>query len=238
MTNPNSAFFIREGLINISGLANVCCYQCEFDKQLYEDALFALHEIEYAPFLERAVIRRKAEFLAGRYAAQRAMKKLRIEKTTVGIGQHRNPVWPAGLIGSITHTATQAICAIVQNTDYQSIGIDLAEQISITTANNIKDQIIQTHEINAFSHCPLSFEQLLTLTFSAKESLFKALYPQVKAYFEFHAAEIVNVEMKSRTFFIKLTQDLTHSLVKGTVFKGTFKIQPDTVFTSILIKYG
>ncbi|WP_223694521.1 hypothetical protein [Mycoavidus sp. HKI] len=38
--------------------------------------LFAQHEIEYAPSLNRADIKRKAEFFAGRYAAHQAIKRL------------------------------------------------------------------------------------------------------------------------------------------------------------------
>ncbi len=237
MRNVTATFIVNEELFALPNLANVCAYRCEFDEAYYEDALFTQHQIEYAPALERAVIKRKAEFLAGRYAAQQAIKRLGIEKITVGVGRHRNPVWPAGLVGSITHTTAQAICAVAKNTDYQSIGIDLADLIPLAAANDIKDQIIQRYEADVFGKLPLTFEQSLTLAFSAKESLFKALYPQVGTYFEFHAAEIINIEMKSHTFFIRLTQDLTASLTKGTVFKGNFKVQSDEVFTSIFIEH-
>ncbi len=235
MRNVIATFIVNEELFALSNLANVCAYRCKFDEAYYEDALFSQHQIEYVPVLDRAVIKRKAEFLAGRYAAQQAIKRLGIEKTTVGVGHHRNPVWPEGLVGSITHTTTQAICAVAKNTDYQSIGIDLADLIPLATANDIKDQIIQRHEADVFGKLPLTFEQSLTLAFSAKESLFKALYPQVRAYFEFHAAEITEIEMKSHTFFIRLTRDLTSSLTKGAVFKGSFKVQSDGVFTSVSI---
>ncbi len=237
MSHTNSAFFIAEELFDIAHSTNTSCYRCEFDQAQYKDSLFVHHKIENHPSLDRAVIKRKAEFLAGRYAAQQAMKKLGIEKTTVGIGQHRNPIWPKGLVGSITHNATHAICAVARNTDYQSIGIDLADPISLDTANNIKDRIIQTNEVDTLVNLPLSFEQSLTLAFSAKESLFKALYPQVETYFGFHAAEIHAVEMNSQTFLIRLTRDLTSSLAKDTVFKGSFKMQPDSVFTSIFITH-
>ncbi len=233
MSNPRTHFFVNEGWFDISRTANVSCYRCEFNKTHYEDTLFSQHNIEYASSLGRAVASRKAEFFAGRYAAQQAMKRLGIEKTTVEIGQHRNPIWPNGFVGSITHTATQAMCAIAKSTDYKSMGIDLADQIPFITANNIKDSIIQAHEADVLSKTPLLFEQSLTLAFSAKESLFKALYPQVGAYFEFHAAEIWRIEIETHVFLMRLTRDLTPSLIKGTVFKGKFMVQPGTVFTSI-----
>ena len=237
MSNASSsAFFPDEGGVDIPHSANTSCYRCKFDEVYYEDALFTRHQIKYASFLSQAVVKRKAEFLAGRYAAQQAIKRREVEQTTVEIGYCRSPIWPIGLVGSITHTTTQAICAVARNTDYRSVGIDLADLISLATANEIKSHIIQIHETDAFSQLPLTFEQSLTLAFSAKESVFKALYPQVGAYFEFHAAEISEVKMKDHTFLIRLTRNLTDTLVKGTAFRGSFKMQSDMVFTSIFVK--
>lgn len=233
---PLAAHYLRnEGPFTLQHAPEVSCYQCEFDTSCYDDSLFVRHGIEADPLLEHAVVKRKSEFLAGRYAAQQAIKRLGVEKTTVSIGKHRSPVWPNALIGSLTHTATQAICAIAQSTDYQSIGIDLEDWMPLTTANHIKADVIQFSEERILSEIPLSFEQSLTLFFSAKESLFKALYPQVGSYFEFHAAKIVKIDMASHDFFIELNQSLNRCLVKGNVFKGHFMLRAHTVFTSIFL---
>ncbi len=235
MSDVSTTFIVNEELIDMSNLANVCCYQCEFDTSCYDDSLFEQYGVEYLPLLDQAVVKRKAEFFAGRYAAHKAIRNLGVEETTVGIGKHHSPIWPDKLIGSITHNTTQAICAVAQSDNYQNIGIDLEDWIPLITANNIKADVIKASEEHIFSEIPLSFEQSLTLIFSAKESLFKALYPRVGFYFDFHAAKIIKINMDSCDFSLELTQDLNQGLVKGDVFKGKFMRQSNTVFTSIFL---
>ncbi|MEI8635195.1 hypothetical protein P4S72_30355 [Vibrio sp. PP-XX7] len=63
--------------------------------------------------LHRAVLKRKCEFLAGRLCAKRAMAECGINaETTLGIGEHREPLWPEGVIGSISHCDTQAVAVV------------------------------------------------------------------------------------------------------------------------------
>lgn len=235
MKNSLTSFFEDEGVFELQNASGVACYQCVFDDSYYEDLLFVQHGIEYDSSLHSAVRKRKSEFLAGRYAAQQIMKKLGVEKVNIRIGEHRSPVWPDPFIGSITHTARQAICAVARHIDYQYIGIDLENWITLDVGKAIKDSIIQPSEEKILSALPLLFEQALTLAFSAKESLFKALYPFVGDYFAFDAAEIYQVEMHSDTFHLKLTRNLTTSLTKGQVFTGHFLMSQDTVFTYIFM---
>ena len=51
----------------------------------------------------RAVPARRAEFAAGRRAAHRAMERLGVPAAPVAMGSDRAPVWPPGVIGSISH---------------------------------------------------------------------------------------------------------------------------------------
>lgn len=47
---------------------------------------------------------------------------------------------------------------------------------------------------------------LLRLTFSAKESLYKALYPLVREFFDFLAARVESISVERREFSIVLTR--------------------------------
>ena len=54
--------------------------------------------------LDKAVQKRKAEFLAGRYCARAALAQLDGSlAVNIGIGANREPLWPPGFVGSITH---------------------------------------------------------------------------------------------------------------------------------------
>jgi hypothetical protein len=51
-----------------------------------------------------AVPRRRAEFAAGRACARAALRRLGINGWPLLVGSKREPLWPAGVVGSITHT--------------------------------------------------------------------------------------------------------------------------------------
>ena len=80
----------------------------------------------------------------------------------------------------------------------------------------------------------MSSNVAFTLIFSAKESLFKALYPHVGDYFDFSAAEVVEINGNVGHFTIKLAQQLTSALKEGMTFKGYFDINADDVTTYIV----
>lgn len=78
---------------------------------------------------------------------------------------------------------------------------------------------------------PIGLEKAFTLTFSVKESLFKALFPVVGYYFDFTAAEIIDISLKQRTFDLVLRKALTSKLTSGTLYKGHFKFDSHSVLT-------
>jgi 4'-phosphopantetheinyl transferase EntD len=79
----------------------------------------------------------------------------------------------------------------------------------------------------------LSFTDAFTLVFSAKESLFKALHPEVNFYFDFSAAELISLCNKTNQFELVLLQDLTSKLRKKRRFIGTFSFDETQVITLI-----
>ena len=74
----------------------------------------------------------------------------------------------------------------------------------------------------------LPFNELLTLTFSAKESLFKALYPQVRCYFDFLDARMVAVDMQRQTFVLALLKTLTPNCPPAAGLTGAFGVKVTT----------
>src|SRR4030081_3796126 len=55
--------------------------------------------------LRHATQKRQREFLAGRWCAEKALQCLGAGSTHVAMAKDRAPIWPAGVVGSITHTA-------------------------------------------------------------------------------------------------------------------------------------
>lgn len=138
--------------------------------------------------IERAVDRRKREFAAGRACARDALGELGIAPCSIPVGDYGMPVWPAGVVGSITHEGDVACAAVALSQEYASIGIDLAYAGSVTA--DLASLIFGSEEADLPSCLPSTIDRL-SLLFSAKESVYKCFYPLVRKFIEFHDALIL-----------------------------------------------
>jgi len=139
-----------------------------------------------------AAAKRKHEFLAGRRCAQNALRLAGCtEPGTLAMGKDKLPQWPDGWRGSISHNNETAIAVATSTRFCTVIGVDLETWIDKAVAEEIHAQIAQPDELVLFSnHTPA---RALTLVFSAKETLYKALYPEVRQFRDFKAAHVVGI---------------------------------------------
>ncbi|MFG2292419.1 4'-phosphopantetheinyl transferase [Streptomyces sp. NPDC048603] len=74
--------------------------------------------------VRRAVPRRVAEFATGRHCARRALARLGIAPVPIPRGAAGAPVWPEGVLGSITHCTGYRAAVVVPMAYADGIGID------------------------------------------------------------------------------------------------------------------
>ncbi len=120
--------------------------------------------------LYSAVPKRRSAFLAGRLCAAHALRAAGLPQV-VGL-QGRAPVWPHGVVGSISHSDNQVIAVVSR--DYDGLGVDIEPLMTPAQAQDIHSLILTPAEI-ALRPAKIEFPAFLTLMFSAKESLYKAL---------------------------------------------------------------
>lgn len=227
-------FFRQEGACDLVVHPGVVCYQASFDSALYDDRLFDSHGVRRSAAVAGAVIKRKAEFFAGRYVAQRALQRLGIEGVEVGTGSHGSPAWPSGIVGSITHIDNRAVVAVAPASLIAAIGIDVEKWIAPARVESIRNAVLAPGEEAMLDATSLPFTRAFTLAFSAKESLFKALYPSVRRYFDFGTARLLDVDVPAGILALELLSTLTRAWVRGAVLSGRFVQHDDGIFTSIL----
>ena len=233
-SNLSSGFILDHEKIEVPNFINLCVYACQYDVNFYNEDLFNHFNIVYPKHISQAVNKRKAEYLTGRYSASLALKHLGITGfADIPTGRHRCPIWPHNVLGSITHNHCKAYAAVAYCTDYHYIGIDYEKIITMETAENIRSMIVNEDEAELLMCSSFNFALALTILFSAKESLFKALYPFVGQYFDFSAASIISVFDKDKSFELQLNQSLNNRLIKGSRFKGWFSVESNHVLTII-----
>lgn len=121
-------------------------------------------------------------------AAGRALAALTGHDSAVGRGPDGAPVWPDGVVGAISHSGGAAVALVGQKTRYAGLGIDL--ETLVADPERIAPALLTGAEAVRLPRDALH----VTLAFSAKESLFKALYPTVRSLFGFDAAELAALD--------------------------------------------
>ena len=128
--------------------------------------------------------KRQREFAAGRLAARKAIEETGHKPVFPAVGEAREPVWPAGLTGSITHTSDIALAAVAIHGTFASIGIDIEDVQPLE--DSVIASVLTGMEI---SHLKAGDDQALRL-FSYKESIFKCVFPTHRQFIDFKDVEI------------------------------------------------
>lgn len=162
---------------------------CQFDPACLASDDFQRSGIAQTSSLQRSVAKRQAEFLAGRVCAREALRQLDGRNYTPATGEDRAPVWPATISGSITHGTGWAAAVVARKTDCQGLGLDMETLLGEERAQRLAAEILLPDELQRMAADRVALT--VTLTFSLKESLFKALYPIVQQRFYFEHAELL-----------------------------------------------
>lgn len=184
-----------------------------------------------------SVPRRKAEFIAGRRAAIRALRALQCNVDEIPVGLLRSPEWPNDYAGSISHVDGTAVAVAMRRLDapgHRAIGIDIEHVVSESIVPAIHSVALNPSEqtcVTSLSDA-LGPQDASTIIFSCKESFFKAAFPYVRNYFDFSAIDIVDFTLPDNTLLGQLTLDLAPTLRKGaTVVFHFASLGPDTYIT-------
>jgi 4'-phosphopantetheinyl transferase EntD len=132
-----------------------------------------------------AVEGRRREFVTARRCAREALAKLGHALAPIRSGPNREPRWPPGLVGSITHTAGFRAAAVAPRSVVTSLGID-AEQ-NEPLPQGVEELITVSGEPEMLVTLAYDFPmtQWGRLLFSAKESIYKAWYPLTGRWLSF-----------------------------------------------------
>jgi enterobactin synthetase component D len=215
--------------------AFVAQHSVSFDPHA-EAELARFPSIHVPDSLARAVPKRRIEYAAGRFCAQQALLTCSPgdAPAVIGSGAHGEPLWPEGIVGAITHTQGFAAAAVALQRDARAIGLD-AERLTQLSAD-VLDYIAVPAEIPALeliSRMPA--DAVASIVFSAKEALFKCLYPEVQRYFDFRDA-LIEALSPSGTFSARLLVGLTPQLPQGSRFEGRFALAEGRVYTAIVLE--
>jgi 4'-phosphopantetheinyl transferase EntD len=165
-----------------------------------------------AEIVAGAVEKRRREFSTARACARDALARLGVPPREILSGPRGEPLWPEGIVGSITHCDGYRGCAVGRRSDFAAIGIDA--EVDAALPNGLLGDIALPEEQRALAALARedptpSWDRLL---FSIKESVYKAWFPLAGRWLGFEDAR-VSIDRERRTFS-------AHLLVPGPTLQG------------------
>lgn len=189
MSSNTSA--LQRPAATLAQLIPASCIVEEAVPQLYDAELFP----EERASIAKAVDKRRAEFGTARVCARRALARLGYAPMPLVPNKDRSPVWPGGVVGSITHTRGYCAVVVARNSELVSVGVD-AEQDKTLTPDMI--EMICTPQERAHL-----FERDAVVYFAAKEAFYKCQYPLTQQFLGFQDVEL-DLDLATGTFAARI----------------------------------
>jgi len=180
-----------------------------------------------AAFIAGAVESRRREFATARFCAREALARLGVPPEPIRRGAKHEPLWPEGMIGSITHCAGYRAAAVGRRAEFLAIGID-AEPHGPMPAG-VERRVLRAEEREWLTRAPRGTHWDRVI-FSAKESVYKAWYPLTGRWLGFEEA-VVTLDPPAGTFEARLFAHPAHGHL--TKFGGRFLVEGGLVLTAI-----
>lgn len=173
---------------------------------------------------------RLRDFGHGRACVKLALEQLEIIDCPVPVGEQREPVWPKNIAGSLSHTDHFAAAVVARTSEISSIGIDLEPAESLP--ENILTRVCRPEEIDRLHPDGDRYRQA-KLIFSAKESLYKSLWPILKSFIGFQEMEITLVEQNCSWSAVSHTDKYPADLIAR--LQGRYLLTDELIISSSYI---
>jgi 4'-phosphopantetheinyl transferase EntD len=191
----------------------------KFDRDSFTMQAYDSYQIACPPAITRSVMKRQAEFFFGRLAARYALDPFGLGQLEVPSGKFREPLWPPGIIGSISHNQRFAVAVVVDQSKNAGlgVGIDIESIVTPEMEEVLLDTVVSSGELDYLRSLTalLPLNVLLSLVFSAKESFFKASFNTVGRYFDFDAIELSHIDTKRQSIWFFIRKPLSCQLTVG-----------------------
>lgn len=196
------------------------------------DEAGALYPVE-ADCVRNAVASRRREFALGRACARRAMAGLGVPPAPIPIGRDRAPVWPAGVLGSITHCKGFVGAAVACMESVRALGFD-AEPAS-PLGSDLEPLICTAAELDwvATASKPPAADWPKVL-FCAKETVHKCIAGSAGIMLDFGEL-VVTLHPERQAFSARLEDPARECPPEMSQLVGRFAVTPDFVFTAAFI---
>lgn len=202
--------------------------------EAFDDAqLCVLFPAEEA-VISRAMDERRREFTTARWCAREALARLGYPPVPVLPGARGAPVWPVGVVGSITHCAGYRAAAVARTSAMATLGVDAEPNAPLPPG--VLETVAVDEELEWVAELlrddpSVRWDRVL---FSAKESVYKAWFPLARRWLDFRDTSIM-IDPTEGRFHAGLLSDGPVLRDRGRVrgFSGRWLVRRQLLVTAI-----
>jgi 4'-phosphopantetheinyl transferase EntD len=121
-------------------------------------------------------LQRSLEFASGRHEGRLALAAIGQPPASIPMGAGGEPIFPQGVVGSLSHTSRHAAALVSRAYRHASVGVDVGD---VRTLGKAAARLMTTAEIALVTAkgWASTEAQAQNVVFGAKEALFKCQYP-------------------------------------------------------------
>jgi 4'-phosphopantetheinyl transferase EntD len=183
-----------------------------------------------------AVDSRRREFTTVRWCARSALAQLGIAPTAVVPGEGGAPMWPSGVVGSMSHCSGYRVSAVALTTCVRSLGVDAEEDAplppGVLPAITVPEERAHLQELTRIRP-DVYWDRLL---FSIKESVYKTWFPLTRRPLDFEDAT-VTMGAFTNEFRVRLTvaeAELSQADLRS--LEGRWSVEDGLILTAIALR--
>jgi len=205
------------------------CYGLDLSQTMH---LHIDQRLEHPLKIAQARVERKNEYLCGRVLAQAVLNHHFSLDQPITSMHEPLPIWPSHVLGSISHSQNKLIVALSNNAIY--LGIDIEHWVTSEFAKESAHLILTPSEFALWKTraCEFfDFAGYVSLIFSIKESLYKAVYPTAKQYIDFLEASIIDINFENQTLTLNFLLEIQQRYQLLEQYQGGWTIEQDHIMT-------
>ena len=186
-----------------------------------------------AQCISAAVEKRRREFAAGRWLARKALSQFGRDDVAIPFGADRAPIWPEGIVGSISHTDTLCAAAVAETVSgIAAVGIDV--ELAKPLAPDLWETVLSEDERLKLPVVSGQADGLLEMiVFSAKEAAYKCQYPLSGVFLEFTDLT-VSLNVDRMTFEARFMRD-ARPFYEGEQLQGRWRVADGHIATAVAL---
>ncbi|MEO9278603.1 4'-phosphopantetheinyl transferase superfamily protein [Acinetobacter sp. WA-87] len=205
------------------------CYGLDLSQTTH---LHIHQRLEHPLKIAQARVERKNEYLCGRVLAQAVLNHHFGLDQPITSMHEPLPIWPTHVLGSISHSQNKLIVALSSHAVY--LGIDIEHWVTSEFAQESAHLILTLSEFDLWKDKTaefFDFARYVSLIFSVKESLYKAVYPTAKQYIDFLEASIVDINFENHTLTLTFLPEIQQRYQLLEQYQGGWVVEQDHIMT-------